>query len=201
MQGIEDHWCDILDTRLGLTPDTRKNLLNWGPYKLDKAIAKGIPSLSQFLAALKRLQQNFVTDPGADDNRWLKQPIYYSHNITVKKFGQQHTHLEPNDYGMKDKQAHIRVIDVYENLKFISQGSLEKKYNIKMCNLRYLSLRNHITRHIGFNKKYPAIAKEVKPRKHTVSTVEELMEKNVKGSGVYRKELARGRRTKFFLNP
>ena len=70
-----------------------------------------------------------------------------------------------------------------------------------MCNLRYLSLRNHITRHIGFNKKYSAIAKEVKPRKHTVSTVEELMEKNVKGSGVYRKELARGRKTKKFLNP
>ena len=34
--------------------------------------------------------------------------------ITVKKFGQQHTHLEPNDYGMKNKHAHIRVIDVYE---------------------------------------------------------------------------------------
>ena len=83
IQQINDHWCDILDIRLGLTPDTRRNLLNWGPYKLDKAIAKGIPSLSQFLAALKIMQQNFVTDPGAGDNRWLKQPIYYSNNITT----------------------------------------------------------------------------------------------------------------------
>ena len=70
-----------------------------------------------------------------------------------------------------------------------------------MCNLRYLSFKNHITRHIGHNKKYSAIVKEVKPRRFTSSTVEELMEKNVKGSGVYRKELARGRKMKNFLNP
>ena len=201
IQQINDHWCDILDIRLGLTPDTRKNLLNWGPYKLDKAIAKGIPSLSQFLAALKRMQQNFVTDPGAGDNRWLKQPIYYSNNITVRKFGQDHTYLEPKDYGMRDIHSHIRVIDVYESLKFITKEKLETKFNLKMCNLRYHSFKNHITRHIGHNKKYSAIAKEVKPRRFTSSTVEELMEKNVKGSGVYRKELARGRKMKNFLNP
>ena len=92
--GILDHWCYILDIRLGLSTETRTNLLNWSPHKLGKAIAKGIPCFSQFLAALK---QNFVTDPGAFDNRWIKQPIFYSSNITVRKFGQSHTYLEPND--------------------------------------------------------------------------------------------------------
>ena len=92
-----------------------------------------------------------------------------AHASRLGQFGQDHTYLEPKDYGMRDIHSHIRVIDVYEKL--------ETKFNLKMCNLRYLSFKNHITRHIGHNKKYPAIVKEVKPRRFTSSTVEELMEK------------------------
>ena len=92
-------------------------------------------------------------------------------------------------------------MDVFENLKSNSKERLEEKYDLKMFNLRYTSLKNHITRQVGHSKKYPAIAKLVSPRKHTVSTVEEMMLKNVKGSGVYRKELARGRRITNFCNP
>ena len=76
-------------------------------------------------------------------------------------------------------------MDVFENLKSNSKERLEEKYDLKMFNLRYTSLKNHITRQVGHSKKYPAIAKLVSPRKHTV---EEMMLKNVKGSGVYKKK-------------
>ena len=50
---------------------------------------------------------------GAYNNLWLKQPIFY---------------LEPNEYGLKNKHAlaHVRVMDVFENLTFIKKERFEE---------------------------------------------------------------------------
>ena len=37
-QIIDDHWCDLLDVKLGLTPTTRRNLYKGGAEKFDPII-------------------------------------------------------------------------------------------------------------------------------------------------------------------
>ena len=54
--------------------------------------------------------------------------------------------------------------------------------------MQYQNLKNHITAHIGPNKKYDAISLEKKPqKKHTFSTAAELLRTIKKGLAVYRK--------------
>ena len=58
--------------------------------------------------------------------------------------------------------------------------------------MQYLSLKNHVKSHIGPGKKYDAIAKETCPqKKHTHSNSHNLMTNTKKGSGIYRKIIAR----------
>ena len=67
-QLIDDHWCDLLDVKLGLTPTTRRNLYKWGAEKLDPIINEKIPCISEFVAGYKKFQKLFATDPNTNED-------------------------------------------------------------------------------------------------------------------------------------
>ena len=54
VNAVDDHWGDLLDIHLKLTPDTREDLLLWGSEKLNSIISKKIPCISSILTSYKR---------------------------------------------------------------------------------------------------------------------------------------------------
>ena len=81
---VDDHWGDLLDLHLNLTPDTREDLLLWGAGKLNGTINKKIPCISSILNSYKILKENFPTAIECMYNRWFTQPVFHNHNISMK---------------------------------------------------------------------------------------------------------------------
>ena len=52
---LDDHWADILDTFLKLTPDTRHTITLFGPERFNAIINEHIPCLSNIFSAYKTL--------------------------------------------------------------------------------------------------------------------------------------------------
>ena len=53
--------------------------------KFNVLAKKKIPCISGFIKSYQLLKHNFPTDMELKDNRWLKQPVFYNRNITMKE--------------------------------------------------------------------------------------------------------------------
>ena len=78
---IDDHWADMLNMQLKLTPSTRQLMLELGAEKFNVIVKKNIPCISGFIKSYQFLKHNFPTDIELKDNRWLTQPVFYNKNI------------------------------------------------------------------------------------------------------------------------
>ena len=126
VNAVDDHWGDMLDLHLKLTPDTREDLLLWGAEKLNSIISKKIPCISSFLASYKILKENFPTAIECMDNRWLTQPVFYNHNISMKniKTKNKKIHLVPGELGLTNAMCTTRLCDLYINGTFKSKAEI-----------------------------------------------------------------------------
>jgi hypothetical protein len=59
---LNDHWCDILDTQFGLTPNTRKIIYEWRAHKFDNVIKLNLPCISGFVKCYQEFCKNFITE-------------------------------------------------------------------------------------------------------------------------------------------
>ena len=66
---LNDHWCDILDTQFGLTPNTRNTIYEWGANKFDNVIKLNLPCVSGFIKCYQEFCKNFATEPNPRENR------------------------------------------------------------------------------------------------------------------------------------
>ena len=78
----QDHWADILDQHLGLTPNTRHEIMKFGQERFNKTIKLNLPAISGILDAFKLFKHNFPNTIESKDNTWLTQPIFYNLNFT-----------------------------------------------------------------------------------------------------------------------
>ena len=190
---LNDNWADIIDNFLNLTPDTRHKIHHYGPERFNKIIKADIPVISNLFAAYKAFKHQLPTDPGTMDNSWLNQCAFYNMNITRKHPNTKtRTYLTPTFYGIPDRCHTLTLKDLYPRGTFITHDALDTLTLTNIQTMQYLILKNHIKSHIGPGKKYDAIAKEISPQKmHTHSNSHSLMLSIKKGSGIYRKILAR----------
>ena len=57
-QPLDDHWCDILDMILDVTPQERLSILNRGSEFLTNKVLKYYPCLTEFLISLQNIKKN-----------------------------------------------------------------------------------------------------------------------------------------------
>ena len=69
-QPLNDHWCDILDMILDVTPQERMSVINRGSEFLTQKVLKYNPCLTEFLISLQNIQKKWITPPDTGDNRW-----------------------------------------------------------------------------------------------------------------------------------
>ena len=181
---IDDNWADLIDNFLSLLPENRKNVHKYGPERFNKIIKANIPVISSLFTAFKSLKYKFPTCPSTMDNSWFNQNIFYNMNFTRKQPNSpKSTFLTPTFYGIADTYHTMTVKDFYQQGKFVTNDQLNNYTNTTIINMQYNNLKNHITAHIGMNKKYDAIAKEILPqRKHTYSTTSAQFQNIKKGS-------------------
>ena len=109
---LDDHWADLLDTLLDKTPDTRAEILNYGPERFNQLIKLNLPGLSQIFEAYKSVKTKFPTQPESLDNSWLCQNIFFNPTFTRKI---------PNK-----KKRHIPQTNILWNPRQISHPNCER---------------------------------------------------------------------------
>ena len=78
---INDHWCDILDQKFDLTPQTRINIYKWGAAKFNHVINLKLPCISEFVECYQQFLIAFPTEPNTKENRWLEMPFFHNPKI------------------------------------------------------------------------------------------------------------------------
>ena len=56
-QPLNDHWCDILDMILDVTPQERMSVINRGSEFLTQKVLKYYPCLTEFLISLQNIKK------------------------------------------------------------------------------------------------------------------------------------------------
>ena len=187
---VNDHWCDQLDTILGVNSITREDFLHWGSAKWEHTLQNNNSILSNFLRAYKVFNENFVLGVSDKDNRWIEQPLFYNPNILNAKMYV----LRPSDYNIPETRAvsKLKVIDIFRNLKVKEINELAEIGLINLNFLSYTRLKKDVNRNIGLGKKYNGVPKLVKLHYegakpfHLVGTIPEYFKKVIKGSNRYR---------------
>ena len=59
---VDDHWADLLDIHLKLTPPTRRHVLDFGAEKFNVIVKKDKPCISGFMRSYQLLKYNFPID-------------------------------------------------------------------------------------------------------------------------------------------
>jgi hypothetical protein len=203
IDALDDHWADIIDTAFNLTPDTRKDILTYGPERFNTIINNRIPALSSIFAAYKKVKANFPTNPDTFDNSWLCQNAFFNLNFTRKQpNSNKPTYLKPTFYGLPDIWHTMTIKDFYPRGIFISHQDLNTFTSTNTMTLQYNNLKAHIKSKIGPNKTYDAIPNMNLPqKKYTHSTMNSLMTSIKTGSGKYRAILTRQHTPKDIHNP
>merc|ERR1712055_485052 len=85
VDGIDDHWADLLDQNLNLNINNRHNLLCLGAEnpKINSIIKKDLPGISRFFISLKRLRTSFYSNKEAADNRWINANVLFNPNFLI----------------------------------------------------------------------------------------------------------------------
>ena len=84
VEATDDHWADIIDTELGLTPDTREEILEYGPERFNKIIKKKIPAISNMLASYKIFKSNFPNTIESNTSRCFSTKISQEKNHAIR---------------------------------------------------------------------------------------------------------------------
>ena len=106
VNGLDNHWADMLDENLNLNIKNRAILLTLGSEnpKVNKVIHLELPGLSRFFISFKRIIESFYWNKSAEDNRWINFPIFYNPNFQRKEFGEKakilKSLLTPADIGL-----------------------------------------------------------------------------------------------------
>jgi hypothetical protein len=113
----DDHWADIIDQKLNLNINTRKEILKYGPERFNRIIKAKIPLISNFFQSYKLFKTHFPNTIISGDNSWLTQPVVYNLNFTRKQPRKKKgTHLTPTFYGLPDSNHTLKLKDFYQNL-------------------------------------------------------------------------------------
>jgi hypothetical protein len=82
--GTSDHWCDIIDNKLGLNEWNRKKVWKMGDQSFDNLINSRLHGLSSITKAYSRFVMKFPQPVVARDYSWFCQPIFKNSNIKTK---------------------------------------------------------------------------------------------------------------------
>ena len=191
--GINDHWCDILDTHFGLTPNTRKTIYKWGANKFNNVIKLNLPCISGFVKCYQEFCKNFSTEPNPRENRWLSAPFFNNPKIQWGQ-GKNKKTFTTRQFGLEDSAETLTLGDLFVNQKPITeQGLIDKGYNI--TTLMRNSLEKHLVKLVGHGKQFDATPTKVtvkcnpdKPTPcHLIDNIDEYMSSFKKGSSTIRK--------------
>merc|ERR1712208_120888 len=121
---LNDHWCDILDNILGVSPHERILILNRGSEFLTKKVQKYYPCLTEVLKSLQELQKKWITLPTTGDNRWEFQPVFYNPNIHFKQFSRGRKYIIPEDFRFipDNDILSLRLTDICDGGKLLTDG-------------------------------------------------------------------------------
>ena len=87
IQLIDDHWADLIEQKLGLTIETRAEILEYGQERFNKIIKAKIPIISNLFQSYKLFKHHFPNTIESEDNTWLHQPVLY--NLTSQENNQE----------------------------------------------------------------------------------------------------------------
>lgn len=87
INGLDDHWADLIDMELNITPNNRAKLSHFGAdhpkiLKLTNSKLQGIPLIFK---ALRNVNMAIHRHKEVNDNRWTHGPIFYNPIITRKE--------------------------------------------------------------------------------------------------------------------
>ena len=205
----DDTWCDILDDLLGLSRETRGNILEWGDLRFERFSKKLPPGLKSCFVAMAKYAKMFPNSPETGDNSWICQPLFENSNITLPPFGTilpnkaRHT-LKPENLGLPP-MLNLQVIDLYEGGRKASQETLEQKVRKQFCGyilrentyLRLMWTTNYICgqgrKYQTYERVFPAtipLVCHTQPR-YTYSCLETQFKAIKRGSKVFRKTLSK----------
>ena len=205
----DDVWCDILDNNLGISKDTRVQILEWGDLRLEKISRTAPPCLKSCFMAMAKFTKAFPNAPDSGDNSWICQPLFENTNITLPPFGTilpnkaRHV-LKPENFGLPP-MANLRIIDLFDGGKKVSQENLEQKIrrqfpNYSLRENTYLRLVWTTNFLCGQNRKYQSYERVFpesipllnpnQPR-HTFPCVKTQLHAIKRGSRVFRKTLTK----------
>ena len=166
IQKTQDHWADLIDIEMGLQPENREEILEYGPERFNKIIKKKIPAISNMFASYKLFKHNFPNSIESKDNSWVNQQVFYNLNFTRKQPRKKApTYLTLTFYGIPDSFRTLKVKDLYQNLAFKTPAQIFTLTGTQMVPLNYSNLKAHVTQFICHNKKFDAVVKELLPQK------------------------------------
>ena len=77
INGLQDHWTDLINKILNLNTETRFTITNLGSEhpKINKIIDLNLLGISLFFKAFQTLNNAFHRHKERDDNRWSNIPV------------------------------------------------------------------------------------------------------------------------------
>ena len=85
-ENYNNHWTEILDSLLEVSPTTRGEILKWGSEKFTTPIIScKFSAIKALLQCMQELTAKFVTPPERGDNRFIFQPLFQNPNLKYKR--------------------------------------------------------------------------------------------------------------------
>ena len=200
VNGIKDHWADLIDLKLNLNHENRSEILKFGSEhpNTNKIIKSEFPGISTFFCAFKRLKEAFWGHKEILDNRWENAPIFFNPNFArtifkgiqkgkAKIIGSEL--LIPSNFGLSDQNfSTLTLKSLYDdNGVFLQKTKMEEKLNINVNFLNYVNLKQVLNKSIlqqdGQNRNMDDIEK----LEYFCKRLYELFNPKYKGSQRFRK--------------
>ena len=88
INGIDDHWADLIDSELNLEPTTRIKLAYSGADnpKIKQIINNKYQGISMFFQAFSNINHAFHRHKERNDNRWKHGPLFYNPSLTREEW-------------------------------------------------------------------------------------------------------------------
>ena len=196
VNGLDDHWTDIVDLKLTIDKKDRPKILELGtehPRLANLAKAK-LPCISSFITAYIHLNECFYGNKHDPDNRWVNGPIFYNPAMCTQKKVRKGKNskedrkviLKGGDFGLKNLYGHNMTIkSLHKNSNFKTLDELNTDHECQMNPLHYKGLKKVITDFIDMEgPKTVVFEREMTIPK--TSTMTELFAKTNKGSKIFR---------------
>merc|ERR1712055_886428 len=198
VDGIDDHWADLLDQKLNLNINNRHYLLFLGAEnpKINSIIKKDLPGISRFFISLKRLITAFYSNKEAADNRWINANVLFNPNFLIPDWetrelkGKQNANatkmLIPEDIGLKTSDEHtITLKSLFISNKFVTKSEFGARFT-PINFIYYLKLKKEVLQYCINNKGFKIEIVEQETLPYVSSTLTELIQVNQKGSKRFR---------------